>query len=64
MEVDDGLVAGTDSLSYFEKHFPDLTSMEASAGNPSCAEWLLTITTKVGGFVSLGKVLSHKARGP
>lgn len=35
-------------MSYFEKRFPDVKPLDIEGGqNANCAEWLLTITTKV-----------------
>ena len=39
--------AGLDPIDYFEKRFPDLDKMPTSGDNANCAEWLLSITTKV-----------------
>ena len=39
--------AGLDAIDYFEKRFPDLDKMPTSGNNANCAEWLLSITTKV-----------------
>ena len=39
--------AGLDAIDYFEKRFPDLDKMPTSGDNANCAEWLISITTKV-----------------
>ena len=38
---------GTDAASYFEKRFPDVDPINDEGVNANCAEWLLSITTKV-----------------
>ncbi len=41
--------AGFHAVSYFEKRFPDMEPLDIEGGqNANCAEWLLSITTKVG----------------
>ena len=39
--------AGSYAIDYFEGRFPDLGKMPTSGDNANCAEWLLSITTKV-----------------
>lgn len=40
--------AGVDAVSYFGRRFPDVESIDSPDGdNANCAEWLLSITTKV-----------------
>ena len=41
------MCAGLDAIGYFERRFPDLDKMPTTGDNANCAEWLLSITTKV-----------------
>ena len=51
------MCAGLDAIGYFERRFPDLDKMPTTGDNANCAEWLLSITTKV------AIVIFHKSRG-